>query len=78
MRLIAASLPLPLDVPFAGRQGLLSRVGDEHLQDCLMHAVTAPAPLGGMPPVLPETRTPHGHIQTASTQILVANSFSLG
>ena len=40
-------LALPsVDVPLTGRQGLLPRVGDEHLQDRPMHAVTAPTPLG--------------------------------
>jgi hypothetical protein len=39
-------------VPLTGRQDLLPRVGDEHLQERPIHAVTAPRPLGGMPPIL--------------------------
>jgi hypothetical protein len=35
-------LPLPsVDVPLTGRQDLLPRVGDEHFQKRLIHAVTA-------------------------------------
>ena len=46
--------------PSIGRQGLLPRVGDEHLQERLIHASTALPPVGGMPPVVPKTDTPHG------------------
>ena len=49
-------------VPLAGRQDLLPRVGDEHLQEGPVHAVTAPRPLGRMPPVLPEARVPRGDV----------------
>jgi hypothetical protein len=51
-----------VDVPLTGPQGLLPRVGDEHLQDCLIHTVTAPTPLCRMPPILTETCTPRGDV----------------
>jgi hypothetical protein len=51
-----------LSVGLVGREDLLSRVGDEHLQERPVHAVTACTPLRGVPPVLPETRTPRGDV----------------
>jgi hypothetical protein len=38
-----------LSVGLVGREDLLSRVGDEHLQERPVHAVTACAPLRGVP-----------------------------
>jgi hypothetical protein len=39
-----------MEIPLAGRQGLLPRIGDEDLHDGPIHARTAPLPLGGCHP----------------------------
>jgi hypothetical protein len=45
-----------MEIPLAGYQSLLRRVGDEHLENRSIQALTAPLPLGGMPSVLPNVR----------------------
>jgi hypothetical protein len=54
--------PPSVDVLLVGRQDLLPRVSDEHLQERPIHAVTTSTPLSRMPPVLPEAHMPCGDV----------------